>query len=148
MKENEGMRVLGVQSGITRRYEPFVQITYGDKVIGQLNPEEAKGFAYGILEASEAAISDSILTKMLTHEVGLEMEAITAMLMKMRTMRQEAGKQSTPTEPGQIVGLAERVNRILGKDFQTSEEAFVYLRDEATLEEREKVAARQNLEEG
>ena len=70
----------------SRDLRPFVSIRWGQMAC-QLTPEEARQHAYGILEAAEAAESDSIMIRFLQEKVGLEKADLSQILQEFRIFR-------------------------------------------------------------
>jgi hypothetical protein len=62
--------VLGYQSGVNTKGEPFVQLLLKGAIVGQLTPAEARAHAYGVLQAAEAAETDAFLFQWVIKHVG------------------------------------------------------------------------------
>jgi hypothetical protein len=97
--------VLGYQSGVNARGEPFVQLLLRGAVVGQLTPAEARAHAYGVLEAAEAAETDAFLFGWVIQHVGAGQEQAAGLLADFRRFRARVtGKQHGATgRPGDWV---------------------------------------------
>ena len=93
-----GEGLLEFTSAINPDGEPFVKLTWGDQH-GQLTPTEARRHALGILEAADAADSDSFLWGFLRARVGLDDERAAEVLAEFRAYRaRQARAQATGEE--------------------------------------------------
>jgi hypothetical protein len=82
---SEGM--IAFTSGVSQRTgEPFIHIHWGS-MEGQLTPAEALEHAQGIIEAVEAAYSDSFLVGFLTEKVKTPPEIALHILGEFRAYR-------------------------------------------------------------
>lgn len=70
---------------------PWVQLSWGSEKC-QMTPAEAKAHAYSILEAAEAATSDSIMVGFLADKVGLKDVDIASVLRDFRKHRDAGPK--------------------------------------------------------
>ena len=73
----------------SRDYRPFVQLTWGTEQ-AQMTPEEARQHAYAILDAANAAETDSIMVGFLKDKVGIpdDKEMIAKILKDFRDLRE------------------------------------------------------------
>jgi hypothetical protein len=97
--------VLGYQSGVNTKGEPFVQLLLNGKILGQLTAAEARAHGYGVLEAAEAAETDAFLFQWVIEHVGSGREQAAGLLTDFRRYRAEiTGKRHGPTgRPGDWV---------------------------------------------
>lgn len=66
---------------------PLVKMTWGENGC-QMTPEEARRHAYGILDAANAAESDSLIYRFLVTKVGLKQEQAIAVFRDFRQLRE------------------------------------------------------------
>lgn len=92
--------ILWHQSGVNPNDEPFVQLILGDRVIVEMDPDQARDHARAITEAAEAAEQDAFLMDFARNKLGAHMLAAGALLVAFREYRQErTGKSQGPRNP-------------------------------------------------
>jgi hypothetical protein len=90
--------VLWHQSGVNAKGEPFVQLIHGDKVIAQMDVEQARDHGRTIIEAAEAAETDAFIFDWVCNKVGSGPEQAMGLLVDFRKYRSEVtGKRHGPT---------------------------------------------------
>ena len=88
------------QSGVNKHGEPFVQLLLGERVIGQMSPQEARDHARAITEAAEASEQDAFMISFMQEKVGLDLNRAMQVLMDFRAWRVErTGKKSGASTP-------------------------------------------------
>lgn len=88
------------QSGVNQQGEPFVQILLGERVIGQMDPSEARDHARAVTESAEAAEQDAFMLDFLQTKIGLDLPRAFSVLMEYREYRaKRTGKRGGPTSP-------------------------------------------------
>jgi hypothetical protein len=97
-------QIIWHQSGVNQKGEPFVQLLLGEKIIGQMDPEQARDHARAILEAAEAAEQDAFLWSWVIEKVGAGPEQAAGMIVDFRKFRAtRTGKSQGPTRPNDWV---------------------------------------------
>jgi len=90
--------ILWHQSGVNQKGEPFVQLIFGNRVIAQMDVEQAREHGRTIVEAAEAAETDAFIFDWVINRVGAEPENAGAMLVDFRKYRTErTGKRHGAT---------------------------------------------------
>ena len=93
-------QVLWHQSGVNPKGEPFVQLLLGEKIIGQMTPDEARDHARAITEAAESAEQDAFLLDFAQNKIGLPFQEAGKIIVAFREYRQErTGKSQGPRHP-------------------------------------------------
>lgn len=104
MDENIHDEVLWHQSGINAKGEPFIQLIRGQKVIGQMSPEQARDHALAILESAEAAEQDAFIYDWVLNRIGGGQQQAAGLLVDFRKYRAErTNKKGGPHRPGDWV---------------------------------------------
>jgi hypothetical protein len=85
------MSTIWSQSGVNLKGEPFVQLTLKDNVIGQLTPAQAREFAGALLQAAEAAETDSFILGFFRDTINAPLEAAFAAMRDFRSKREAMG---------------------------------------------------------
>jgi hypothetical protein len=99
------------QSGINQQGEPFVQLLRGEKIIAQMDPEQARDHASAITEAAEAAEQDAFMVHFLREKIGLTLHEAGRVLVEFREWRRDlTGKSSGPTNPRDWVMPEKKAN--------------------------------------
>lgn len=92
--------ILWHQSGVNPGGEPFVQLLRGDKIIGQMSPQQARDHAHAILEAAEAAEQDAFMWTFARQVIHADEEGAHGLLLRFREFRQQTtGKKGGPITP-------------------------------------------------
>jgi hypothetical protein len=95
--------ILWHQSGINSKLEPFVQLLFGDKVICQMGPAEARDHAKNILEAIEASEQDAFLVHFFMTELKFQKQEAIQTLLLFRQYREAQGKKGPPSDVSEFV---------------------------------------------
>ncbi len=96
--------VLWHQSGINEQGEPFVQLIRGDKVIGQMSPDQARDHGHAMIESAEAAEQDAFVYDWVTIKLEGNAKMAAIFLIEFRRYRAErTNKLSGPHRPGDWV---------------------------------------------
>lgn len=95
---NEKEHVLWSQSGVNRAGEPFVQLLQDDKVICQLDPEQARSHARDVLEATEASEQDAFLVAFFREKLDASLEDTYRIIVDFRKWREARGKKGPPSD--------------------------------------------------
>jgi hypothetical protein len=83
------------QSGVNREGEPFIQLINGDKLIGQMSPEDARDHALAMIEAAEAAEQDAFLIWFVKTQLKGDEKMAVSLLGEFRQWREKrSGIQS------------------------------------------------------
>jgi hypothetical protein len=97
-------QIIGSQSGVNPKGEPFIQLTLDGRMIAQMNPEQVRDFALGLIEAAEAAEQDAFILDFMQKTVGLDLNRAGQVLLDFRRYREESTKKrGGPTSPGEWV---------------------------------------------
>jgi hypothetical protein len=95
-----GEGLLEFTSGVSAETgQGFVKLTWGEQH-GQLTPAEARRHAFGILEAADAADSDSFLWRFLQQTVGLDDQRAARVLVEFRAYRDQQAPPDEATGEG------------------------------------------------
>ncbi len=87
--------ILWHQSGVNKKGEAFVQLIRGENIIAQMDPQQARDHARGILETTEAAEQDAFFLGFLKSNLDLDHQAAMAIIMDFRAVRiEQTGKKS------------------------------------------------------
>lgn len=82
-------RMIMVESMVmSKTKEPCVRLSWGEES-GDLTPNEARDHALNVLQAADAADSDSFLFHFFTNTIGAPEEQAYAMLKEFRTWREK-----------------------------------------------------------
>ncbi len=79
----------GLQSGVNKKGEGFVQLLLDGEVSAQFSSSEARLFGKALIEAAEASETDAFLMSWATNIVGIEYETAGVMLIEFRKYREE-----------------------------------------------------------
>lgn len=89
--------ILWHQSGVNSKGEPFVQLLRGNRVIGQMSPQEARDHAQAMIEAAEAAEQDAFIRDWVMTKVGAGEAQAAGLIADFRQYRRErTGKRGGP----------------------------------------------------
>lgn len=91
--DSETINITSVVSA--RNNMPFVQMKWGDMGC-QMTPDEAREHAYGILDAANAAETDSIMLRFLADKIGVETQDAADVLREFRTFREQKTVRPKP----------------------------------------------------
>jgi len=92
--------ILWHQSGVNQKGEPFVQLLRGEKIIAQMDTEQARDHARAITEAAEAAEQDAFIFDWVCNKVGTGPEQAAGLLRDFRAYRlARTGKRGGPSDP-------------------------------------------------
>jgi hypothetical protein len=87
--------VLWHQSGVGKDGEPFVQLLMGERIICQMDVNQARDHARVVLEAAEAAEQDAFIYDWVINRVGSGQTQALGLLQDFRQYRRErTGKSS------------------------------------------------------
>lgn len=90
--------VVGVQSGVNPKGEPFVQLLFGNRIVCQMTAAQAREHALALVMAAEAAEGDAFITKWVLERVGADMMAVAGLLGDFRKFRLEQTGKRTGSE--------------------------------------------------
>ncbi len=102
MSPDKKWKTLWHQSGVSKRGEGFVQLMLDDAVIIQLDVDEARDHARGLLEAAEAAEQDAFMMRF-AQKNGMTLLEAGGMVRAFRAYREARGKKGPPSNADDFV---------------------------------------------
>ena len=92
-------KVLWQQSGVNAKGEPFVQLLFEGRILGQFTTEEIRQHALTLLEVAEAAEQDAFIWAWTLEHIGGGPQQAMGLLVDFRKFRDSrTGKQGGPSD--------------------------------------------------